>query len=113
MIEMQKVYELSERIVQHFHPQKVILFGSYAYGAPTEDSDVDMLVIMPFEGRAAQKAVEILIATDPRFPIDLLVRTPEQIKTRIEMGDFFLREITKKGRVLYDSVRYNSRRVSQ
>ena len=104
MIEMQNVYELCDRIVQNFHPQKVILFGSYAYGAPTEDSDVDMLVIMPFEGRAVQKAVEILLATNPHFPIDLLVRTPDQIKTRVEMGDFFLREITKKGRVLYDSV---------
>ena len=104
MIEMKNVYELCDRIVQNFHPQKVILFGSYAYGAPTEDSDVDMLVIMPFEGRAVQKAIEILLATNPRFPIDLLVRTPEQITTRVEIGDFFLREITKKGRVLYDSV---------
>ena len=104
MIEMQKVYELCDQVVQRFHPQKVILFGSYAYGTPTEDSDVDMLVIMPFEGRVAKQAVEILIATNPHFPIDLLVRTPEQVKTRVEMGDFFIREITNKGRVLYDSV---------
>jgi len=104
MIEMQKVYEFRDLIIKLFHPQKIILFGSYAYGAPTEDSDVDMLVIMPFEGKGAHKATEILIATDPHFPIDLLVRTPEQIKTRVEMGDFFLREVTKKGKVLYDAV---------
>lgn len=104
MIEMQKVYELCDQVVQHFHPQKVILFGSYAYGTPTEDSDVDMLVIIPFEGRSAKKAVEILLVTNPRFPIDLLVRTPDQIKTRLELGDFFIKEITQKGRILYDTV---------
>jgi len=96
------ILNLSRQIAHQFHPQKVILFGSYAYGRPTADSDVDMLVIMPFEGRAAKKAVEILTATDPHFPIDLLVRTPEQIKMRVEMGDFFLREITTKGRILYE-----------
>ena len=91
----------ARQIAKQFNPQKIILFGSYAYGKPTEDSDVDMLVIMPFKGRGAKKATEILLATNPRFPIDLLVRTPKQIKTRIELGDFFIREITKKGKVLY------------
>jgi len=93
----------ARRIAQQFNPYKIILFGSYAYGKPTADSDVDMLVIMPFEGKSAYKATEILLATDPRFPIDLLVRTPEQIKTRVELGDFFLREITNKGKVLYEA----------
>ncbi|MBI5822398.1 MAG: nucleotidyltransferase domain-containing protein [Chloroflexi bacterium] len=92
---------LARKIAKQFNPQKIILFGSYAYGKPTKDSDVDMLVIMPFKGRGAKKAMEILLATDPRFPIDLLVRTPEQIKTRTELGDFFIREITQKGKVLY------------
>ncbi len=62
---------------------------------------MDVLVIRPFEGKAAQNAAEILIATHLRFPMDLLVRTSEQIKTRIQLGDFFLREITQKGKVLY------------
>jgi len=93
----------ARRIAQQFNPYKIILFGSYAYGKPTADSDVDMLVIMPFEGKSAYKATEILLATDPRFPIDLLVRTPEQIKTRVELGDVFLREITNKGKVLYEA----------
>jgi len=93
----------ARQIAQQFNPHKIILFGSYAYGKPTADSDVDMLVIMPFEGKSAYKATEILLATDPCFPIDLLVRTPEQIKTRVELGDFFIREITKKGKVLYEA----------
>ena len=86
-----------------FNPSKIILFGSYAHGKPTEDSDVDMLVVMKFKGRGARKASEILVATDPRFPIDLLVRTPAQIRTRLKLGDFFIREITQKGKVLYEA----------
>ncbi|HUI87333.1 MAG TPA: nucleotidyltransferase domain-containing protein [Anaerolineales bacterium] len=69
----------AHQVAKQFKPHKIILFGSYAYGRPTKDSDVDMLVIMPFRERGEQKAVEILMATDPSFPMDLLVRTPKQI----------------------------------
>ena len=103
MIEMQKIYELRDRIVKHFQPIKIILFGSYAYGQPTEDSDVDMLVIIPFEGRGAHKSAEIATVTHPRFAVDLLVRTPEQVKTRLDLGDFFIREIVENGKVLYEA----------
>jgi uncharacterized protein len=103
MIETQKIYELRDRIVQQFHPQKVILFGSYAYGTPTDDSDVDILVVMPFEGRGAYKSAEIATMTNPHFPADIIVRTPEQIKTRLDLGDFFIQEIIQKGKVLYEA----------
>lgn len=95
------IMETVERIAREFAPQRVILFGSYAYGTPTDDSDVDLLVIMPFEGQHVDKAVEILERVDPRFPIDLLVRTPEQVRQRLEWNDFFLREVMERGRVLY------------
>ena len=97
------IRKFANQVAKQFHPNKIILFGSYAYGKPDEDSDVDMLIIMPFEGKGAHKATEILLATDPRFPIDLLVRTPEQVKTRLKLGDFFIREITQKGKVLYEA----------
>lgn len=100
-ISRRAINTFARKVAKEFKPQKIILFGSYAYGKPTPDSDVDMLVIMPFEGRGAKKATEILILTDPRFPIDLLVRTPKQIRERIKLGDFFIREITQKGKVLY------------
>ena len=103
MIEMRTIYEFCERIVQLFHPHKIVLFGSYAYGKPGADSDVDLLVILPFEGRGAQKSAEILNRVDPRFPVDLLVRTPEQIQERLELGDFFMQEIIEKGEVLYEA----------
>lgn len=103
MVELQKIYELRDKIVQCFHPHKVVLFGSYAYGSPTEDSDVDLLVIMPFDGKSAHKSAEIATKVNPPFAVDILVRTPEEVKTRSELGDFFLREILQKGKILYES----------
>jgi predicted nucleotidyltransferase len=97
------IYDLRDRIVQEFQPYKIVLFGSYAYGNPSPDSDVDILVIIPFEGKSAQKSAEILHKTNPHFPIDLLVRSPEQVNDRLAKGDFFLREILDKGEVLYES----------
>jgi predicted nucleotidyltransferase len=102
-ISRREISAFARKVAKQFSPNKIILFGSYAYGKPTEDSDVDMLVVMKFRGRGVRKASEILLATDPRFPIDLLVRTPAQIRTRLKLGDFFIREITQKGKVLYEA----------
>lgn len=101
MIDMDDIVETAERIAQEFAPEQIILFGSYAYGCPTQDSDADLLVVLPFEGDHVRKAVEILERVDPRFPVDLLVRTPAQLRQRLEWNDFFMREIVEKGRVLY------------
>ena len=101
MIEKDHIDEAVRHIIDKFAPERIILFGSYAYGQPAEDSDVDLLVIMPFEGSHTRKAVEILNRVDPRFPIDILVRTPEQLRQRLAWNDFFLREIMERGKVLY------------
>lgn len=98
-----QIRNLCRQIVENFQPEKVVLFGSYAYGKPNEDSDVDLLVIMPFEGRDSQKAIEIRRKIKTSLPLDLLVRTAEQVKKRVEMEDFFMREITEKGKVLYET----------
>lgn len=99
------IQSLCDRIVEGFHPTKVVLFGSYARGTPMPDSDVDLLVILPFEGSPARKAFEIDRELDHPFPIDLLVRTPEFVERRLTLNDFFFREILEKGRVLYDAAR--------
>lgn len=93
---------MCNQIVDRFRPQKVILFGSFAYGLPNADSDIDLLVVMPFEGRIHDQAVKIRRGLDSTCPIDLLVRTPEQIRERVEMEDFFMREIVEQGKVLYE-----------
>ena len=101
-INKRTISAFARQIGRQFKPQKIILFGSYAYGKPTEDSDVDILVIMPFKGRNPEKATEIWMATKPKFPIDIMVRKPGELKRRLKMGDFFLHEITEKGIVLYE-----------
>ena len=85
-----------------FRPKKIILFGSHAYGTPHADSDVDPLVIMPARNMIDQ-SVRIRRATGHRFPLDLIVRTPEYVRRRIEDGDWFLREIVSEGKVLHES----------
>jgi predicted nucleotidyltransferase len=97
------ISSFARKVAKQFNPQKIILFGSYAYGKPTEDSDVDVLVIMPFKGRNPEKATEIWMATKPKFPIDIMVRKPAELKKRLKLGDFFLKEITEKGKVLYEA----------
>jgi predicted nucleotidyltransferase len=98
-----QINNLCRQIVDNFKPQKIILFGSHAYGKPNADSDVDLLVVMPFEGRNSQKAIEILCRLKTDVPLDLLVRTSEQVRQRIEMEDFFMQDIVEKGRVLYEA----------
>ncbi len=98
-----KIRKFAMQVAKQFNPQKIILFGSYAYGKPTEDSDVDILVIMSFKGRNPEKATEIWMATKPKFPIDIMVRKPAELKERLKMGDFFFREITEKGIALYEA----------
>lgn len=110
MIDFNQIQSLSQKIVEKIKPDRIILFGSYAYGQPTEDSDVDLLVILPFDEMPVQKAIAIRQQIESSFPLDLLVRTPEQIQQRLEMGDFFIQDIIKKGRVLYEA---NYARVGQ
>ncbi len=92
--------------MEQFHPEKVILFGSHAWGASNLHSDVDVLVIMESKEESVEREVRVSMACRPRFlPMDILVRTPEEIQERRRIGDFFIRRILEKGRVLYDRSR--------
>jgi predicted nucleotidyltransferase len=97
------IQKVCKQIVDRFQPQKVILFGSYAYGTPTYDSDIDLLVVMPYEGNELDKMPEVRRELSSAMPLDVLVKTPTQIETRIRMEDFFVREIMDNGKVLYDA----------
>ncbi len=103
MISFDEIQEFSQKIVEKFQPDRIILFGSYAYGQPTEDSDVDLLVILPFDDLPVYKAIEIRRQIKPTFPLDLMARTSEQIQQRLEMGDFFIQDIIQKGQTLYET----------
>jgi len=104
MISQQEINEFGKRLAEEFRPQRVILFGSYANGTPTPDSDVDLLVVMPLDGPPVDKSVEMRLKLRPRFPLDLLIRTPAKIEERLAMGDDFIRDILEKGKVLYEAL---------
>ena len=100
-IPIRVIRDYARRVAERFQPDKIILFGSYAYGTPHADSDVDILVVMPARNELDQ-AVRIDAACEPYFPLDLIVRTPENMRWRLEEGDSFLREVTSRGKVLYE-----------
>ncbi len=102
-IPMTVIHALVRRIAEKFHPQRIILFGSYAYGHPQPESDVDLLVIMDTPLKESEQALLIRQAIDVLFGMDLIVYRPETLKQRLDWGDSFLREITTRGRVLYES----------
>lgn len=91
-------------VAKQFRPKAIILFGSYAYGHPTPDSDVDLLVIMlKTRDRGERMSVRIRQAVPRNFPLDLLVRTPKEVARRLRWGDAFLGEVMEKGKVLYEA----------
>ncbi len=97
------IKRLCGQIVEAFDPEKIILFGSRAYGKPRWDSDIDLLVIMPYEGSHSAAAIRIRNHLDILAPMDILVRTREEVRERIEMGDQFMREIVARGKVIYET----------
>ena len=103
MVEASQIKSLSEAIAREFQPHRIFLFGSYAYGQPNENSDVDLLIVMPLDVKPSRKALEILNKIRPDFPVDLLVRTPEQVESRAANNDWFMLEILHKGNKLYES----------
>ncbi len=103
MVKRQNINAFVKRVADEFHPRRVILFGSYAYGKPTPDSDVDLLIVMPHAGPPAVQAAEIRKRIRSGFPMDLVVRSPAEIQRRLTMNDFFIREIMERGQPLYES----------
>ena len=92
-----------EQIVEKFKPQKIILFGSYARGNPRPESDVDLLVVMDTAIKEVKQAIEIHHQLNIMFGLDLLVYTPKHLRERLEIGDWFVRDVLKEGKVLYEA----------
>jgi len=92
-----------QQIVDGFHPQKIVLFGSYAYGRPTADSDVDLLVVMKTDGPPLHTAARIAAAVDHPFPIDILVFEPDDVQAALSRDAVFITEVMNKGVVLHET----------
>ncbi len=104
MIRRRQIKKFADEVVRQFRPQKIVLFGSYAYGKPTTDSDVDLLVIMDrTRYRGERMSVRIRHAVPRDFPMDLLVRTLADVGKRLRWGDGFMKEVFEKGEVLYEA----------
>ncbi|HEY3245591.1 MAG TPA: nucleotidyltransferase domain-containing protein [Phycisphaerae bacterium] len=99
---MNEIQQLTRRIAEEFNPKRVILFGSYAYGRPRKDSDVDLLVEMRYTGNALRQSARILRRIRPRCALDILVISPSEIRSRLREDDWFIADIIEKGRLLYE-----------
>lgn len=100
---MAKIKSLCQQIAQEYQPEKIILFGSQASGQATADSDIDLMIVMPFDGHPLAQSSRMLKQLNLLMPIDLLVSTPQNIQQRLEIGDDFIRNILEHGTVLYET----------
>lgn len=98
-----EIQNITDQIRREFAPQKIILFGSHSWGTPDIDSDVDLLVVLPFQGKPWRVAVDIRERINSKVPLDLLVRTPEQLQERLARHDTFITDIVTRGKVLYET----------
>jgi len=104
-VSMRTIQALKEQIVKAFHPEQIILFGSHAYGKPHAWSDVDLLVVMDAPEGELEKALEISKSLPPLpFSVDLIVRSRQVLEKRKKLGDWFLIDITEKGKILYERI---------
>lgn len=104
MITQEQINEISRRIVKSFKPQKIILFGSYANGKPTEESDLDLLIIKDsnFPSRLQNRKVRKILS-DLKIPIDVIVKTPEEFQTYRDIIGTVIYPANKFGKVIYES----------
>ncbi len=102
MVDFRDIQELADRIAERFSPERIILFGSYAAGTAGPDSDVDMLVVLPFEGKNFRKSLEIINAVNPMFSADIMARKPDDTQWRYRQGDPLIKEAIDHGKTLYE-----------
>ena len=97
-----EVQQMISRIGETMHPLQVLLFGSYAEGTATEDSDLDLLVIMESSGPRYKQSAQIRdLFWPPKAPMDILVYTPEEVRRWNGVINHILTRAFKTGKVLY------------
>jgi len=101
LVSREALEAFTQRLVEHFAPEQVILFGSQARGEARWDSDADLLVVMPFEGKPWDTVAALLAAGAADFPLDLHLRRPEEIGPRYRWGDPYIREALDHGELLH------------
>lgn len=98
------IQKISEKIQKEYQPKKIILFGSYAWGRPDKNSDIDLFIVKKTKTRHIDRSVEVREILDEEnglFALDPIIYTPEELRQRIRIGDDFIKKIVTKGVVLY------------
>ena len=101
LISKKEIKKIAQKIAERYDPEKIILFGSFAWGKPNQDSDVDLLIIKNTKQNFFERNAAVRKIIDGVLPVDILVKTPEEVKNRLFLGDFFYKNIIKKGKNLY------------
>lgn len=101
-IYQKEIQKITQQIVKNYKPEKVILFGSFAYGKPKPFSDVDLMIIKNTKKRLVDRIKEVLFMIDSNLPLDILVYTPQEFKREVKLGEFIFEDIDKQGKVLYE-----------
>ncbi len=98
----EKLKEITEKIVKEFQPEKIILFGSWAWGEPKRGSDIDLFILKESQERRIERERQVQrILRGSRLPVDILVYTPEEVERRLWLEDFFIGKILSRGKILY------------
>ena len=102
MIDSRNINAFVAQVAEDFSPEKIVLFGSYACGTASDDSDVDLLVVMEHNKRNVEQSIDITQKVDRTFPLDLIVRKPVEVRELLGQHDMFLASILKEGKTLYE-----------
>ena len=101
--QQKQIKNIVMKIAKKYKPEKIILFGSYAWGKPTKDSDVDLLIIKKTKKDKSNRRLELeMMFLERMMPIDFFIYTPEEIKKRLALNDFFVKNIIQKGQLVYE-----------
>ena len=101
MITKDKIAQIVASIVKQCSPEKIILFGSHAYGKPNKDSDIDLFVVATIPGLPAERIRYVRRAIHEQASVDVIVRTPEEVANSLSGRDWFVQEVFQKGKILY------------
>src|SRR3989344_6101805 len=97
-----EIKKITAAIVKKYNPEKIILFGSLARSQPKPDSDIDLFIIKNTKEKFHHRIGDVLNIVDYDSPLEPLVYTPQELKKRISLGDFFIEEVLTTGKVIYD-----------
>jgi len=102
MDHQKEIKKIVKQIVKKYKPEKIILFGSFAYGKPKPSSDVDFLIIKNTKKKKVERIKDVLMQIKSNLPVEPLIYNPKEVQNRLSLGDFFFQDIVNKGKVVYE-----------